>query len=49
MGRGVIFDLDGTLVDTNYLHVIAWSRAFADAGQNVPIGRSTALSGVAHR
>ncbi len=26
----VIFDVDGTLVDTTYLHVIAWSRAFAD-------------------
>lgn len=30
--RGMIFDLDGTLVDTVYAHVFAWQRAFADAG-----------------
>ncbi len=25
MARGVMLDLDGTLVNTNYLHVLAWS------------------------
>src|SRR5699024_1230357 len=25
----VLFDVDGTLVDSNYLHVHAWRRAFA--------------------
>lgn len=25
----VLFDIDGTLVDSNYLHVYAWVRAFA--------------------
>jgi HAD superfamily hydrolase (TIGR01509 family) len=30
--RALIFDLDGTLVDTVYAHVFAWQRAFADAG-----------------
>lgn len=25
-----VVDLDGTLVDSNYQHVMAWSRAFAD-------------------
>ena len=30
--RGLIFDLDGTLVDTVYAHVFAWQRAFAEAG-----------------
>jgi HAD superfamily hydrolase (TIGR01509 family) len=39
---GVLFDVDGTLVDTNYLHVIAWARAFRDAGENVP------MSGIHH-
>ncbi len=29
---GVLLDVDGTLLDSNYLHVIAWSRAFRDAG-----------------
>ena len=30
--RAVLFDIDGTLTDTNYLHVRAWRRAFVDAG-----------------
>jgi beta-phosphoglucomutase-like phosphatase (HAD superfamily)/tRNA(Arg) A34 adenosine deaminase TadA len=29
---GIIFDLDGTLVDTNALHVEAWRRAFERLG-----------------
>jgi HAD superfamily hydrolase (TIGR01509 family) len=33
--EAVVFDVDGTLVDSTYLHVIAWSRAFADAGEQV--------------
>ncbi|MFN8225661.1 MAG: HAD family hydrolase [Mycobacterium sp.] len=28
--RAVLFDVDGTLVDSTYLHVDAWRRAFAD-------------------
>ena len=31
----VLFDVDGTLVDSNYLHVYAWQRAFDDEG--VPV------------
>jgi len=34
--RAVIFDLDGTLVDTNWFHVEAWRRAFAGCGYDVP-------------
>jgi len=30
--RALIFDLDGTLVDTVYAHVFAWQRAFAESG-----------------
>ena len=30
--RAVLFDIDGTLTDTNYLHVRAWRQAFLDAG-----------------
>jgi HAD superfamily hydrolase (TIGR01509 family) len=30
--RALIFDLDGTLVDTVYAHVYAWQRALAEAG-----------------
>lgn len=32
-GRAVIFDIDGTLVDTNYLHVMAWRRVFLEWGE----------------
>ena len=33
--KALIFDLDGTLVDTVYAHVLAWQIAFAEAG--IPI------------
>lgn len=33
----VLFDLDGTLVDTNYLHTVAWARALRDAGEWAPM------------
>ena len=31
----VLFDIDGTLVDSNYLHVHAWHRAFAEEDRSV--------------
>jgi HAD superfamily hydrolase (TIGR01549 family) len=34
---GAIVDIDGTLVDTSYHHTIAWGRAFADHGVDVPL------------
>lgn len=34
--RGLIFDLDGTLVDTNPTHVEAWRRALQRFGFEVP-------------
>lgn len=33
----VILDIDGTLVDTNYHHAVAWFRAFRQHGHVVPI------------
>ena len=30
--RAILFDLDGTLVDTNDMHVEAWHRAFCEHG-----------------
>lgn len=33
--KALIFDLDGTLVDTVYGHVLAWQRAFAEAGIHI--------------
>ena len=32
---GVIFDVDGTLLDTNYLHVAAWWEAFRERGADI--------------
>ena len=32
MGTAAILDVDGTLVDTNYQHTLAWYRAFAEHG-----------------
>ena len=32
----VLLDVDGTLVDSNYSHVDAWSKAFAAAGHAIP-------------
>jgi HAD superfamily hydrolase (TIGR01549 family) len=34
-----ILDVDGTLVDTNYHHAIAWYRAFRSRGVTLPIWR----------
>lgn len=33
----VILDVDGTLADTNYLHTVAWARAFARVGLHPPM------------
>ena len=37
--QAAIFDLDGTLVDTNDTHVEAWLAAFRDFGYHVPRSR----------
>jgi HAD superfamily hydrolase (TIGR01509 family) len=34
--KGVIFDVDGTLVDSNDAHAQSWVDTFADAGYEVP-------------
>ena len=39
MPPAAILDVDGTLVDTNYHHAIAWYRAFRQHGQLIPIWR----------
>jgi len=44
----LIFDLDGTLVDTVYAHVFSWQRALAEAGMAVDgwrIHRRVGMSG----
>jgi phosphoglycolate phosphatase-like HAD superfamily hydrolase len=34
--QGVIFDIDGTLVDSNDAHAQSWADTFAEAGYEVP-------------
>jgi len=43
---GLLFDVDGTLVDTNYLHALAWSRALRDAGEWAPMNAIHRLVGM---
>lgn len=37
MARTAIVDIDGTLVDTNYHHAVAWYRAFRTKDVTVPL------------
>jgi HAD superfamily hydrolase (TIGR01549 family) len=46
--RTLIFDLDGTLIDTVYAHVFAWQRALSEAGMPIDgwrIHRRIGMSG----
>ena len=46
--RALVFDLDGTLVDTVYAHVFAWQRALDEAGMPIDgwrIHRRIGMSG----
>src|SRR5688500_10793995 len=46
--RALIFDLDGTLVDTVYAHIFAWQKALAEAGMALEgwrIHRKIGMSG----
>ncbi|SNY47393.1 HAD family hydrolase [Paractinoplanes atraurantiacus] len=37
MRSGVLFDVDGTLVDSTYLHTVAWWEALRQQGADVPM------------
>lgn len=46
--QALIFDLDGTLVDTVYAHIFAWQRALAESGMAIDgwrIHRKIGMSG----
>jgi len=48
VAQALIFDLDGTLVDTVYAHVFAWQRALASEGMPIDgwrIHRRIGMSG----
>jgi HAD superfamily hydrolase (TIGR01509 family) len=42
----VLFDIDGTLLDTNYFHAVAWWRALQDAGEDIAMARIHPLIGM---
>lgn len=44
--RGVILDVDGTLIDSNDAHARAWVDAFAEFEHDVPYARVRALIGM---
>ncbi|MFE4632350.1 HAD family hydrolase [Streptomyces sp. NPDC056773] len=37
MNRAALFDVDGTLADTNHLHVVSWWEALRQSGHRVPM------------
>ena len=39
MIKAVFLDIDGTLMDTNYLHIEAWAQAFEEVGARPPRSR----------
>lgn len=42
----VLFDLDGTLLDTNYLHTVSWWQALREAGEDIAMARIHPLIGM---
>ena len=39
MARAALLDVDGTLIDSNYHHALAWYRAFRRSGIVLPLWR----------
>jgi HAD superfamily hydrolase (TIGR01549 family) len=46
MTRALLFDVDGTLIDSNDAHARAWVAALAEAGHEVPFERVRPLIGM---
>lgn len=44
--RGVLFDVDGTLIDSSYIHTLAWWGAFRQYGHDVPMAAIHQLVGM---
>ncbi len=42
----VLFDLDGTLLDTNYFHAVSWWYALREAGEDIAMARIHPLIGM---
>jgi beta-phosphoglucomutase-like phosphatase (HAD superfamily) len=43
---GVLFDVDGTLIDSSYLHTLAWWRALRDVGERASMNAIHRLMGM---
>lgn len=46
MLKGVIFDIDGTLVDSSDAHAQSWVDTFTEAGYDVPFSAVRPLIGM---
>lgn len=44
--KGVLLDVDGTLVDSNDAHAAAWEQAFREYGYDVPFDKLRSLIGM---
>jgi len=42
----VLFDVDGTLLDTNYFHTVSWWKALQEAGEDIAMARIHPLIGM---
>lgn len=42
----VLFDVDGTLLDTNYFHSVSWWQALREAGEDIAMARIHRLIGM---
>jgi len=49
VARAALLDVDGTLVDADYQHALAWYRAFRRFDIVLPVWRLTVTSGWAPR
>jgi HAD superfamily hydrolase (TIGR01509 family) len=46
MYRAILFDIDGTLVESNDAHARAWAKALSDNGYHVPFARVRSYIGM---
>ena len=42
----ILFDVDGTLLDTNYFHTVSWWQALQEAGEDIAMSRIHPLIGM---
>jgi beta-phosphoglucomutase-like phosphatase (HAD superfamily) len=45
----ILFDLEGTLMDSNYEHIVAWREAFRTKGLEIPSARIHRCVGMSGR